>query len=200
MEVAGLVVGTVALASLFSTCVECWDYFDSVRSYGREYELLATKLEVERTRFMIWGDLIGLLNSDDNGRALAPDSEIIVATIERTLNCILAILQDSEALESRYGLEQAKTTEVHKPNSPTLGKYQIAKFRVSYKQFRARVKGSHAQTSLLSKTRWAIHDRSKFGILIEDLKQLIDGLKDVTDSYISKTRQHDAIVKELDLI
>lgn len=51
---ASLTLGLVAPAGLLSTCVECFDYVDSARSQGREYDILATKLEVEDTRFLIW--------------------------------------------------------------------------------------------------------------------------------------------------
>ena len=196
MEVAGFVIGTVALASLFSTCVECWGYIDSARSHGREYELLATKLEVERTRFLILGQLIGILDSDKNGPSFL-DTPFIVAAMERSLNCILAIFQDSEALESRYGLQQAKNIE-NKAEFPTVGKHQFFRFQEAYSQFRARLKGTQAQTSLLKKTRWAIRDRIKFDNLIKDLNQLIDGLKEITDPYVTKAQQQNAIIEELD--
>jgi hypothetical protein len=64
IEPVSLSIGAVALASLFSSCVECFDYIDAAHSFGLDYELLVTKLEVEKTRFLIWGDTVGLLQTD----------------------------------------------------------------------------------------------------------------------------------------
>ena len=37
MEPAGLTLGVVGLASLFSTCMECFDYIQLSRSFGKDY-------------------------------------------------------------------------------------------------------------------------------------------------------------------
>jgi len=44
MEFAGLARSSVALASLFSTCIECFDDVDIARNYERDFEVLAAKL------------------------------------------------------------------------------------------------------------------------------------------------------------
>ena len=74
---AGLTLGLVALAGLSSTCVECFGYIHSARSLGREYELLATKLEVGETRFLIWGDVIGILKTADQEHDPILDSPLV---------------------------------------------------------------------------------------------------------------------------
>ena len=197
MEVTGLAVGVVALASLFTTCVECWDYIDAARTHGRDFELLATKLEVEKTRFLIWGDTIGLLKPDNNERDRNLESPLVKEAIERCLTCIRSIFTDSKALSSRYGLLEKDLTDV-KTDGASLSSNQLLKFKASYKQFQARVKGVQQKTSFLGKTRWAIHDRIKFGILVDDLRGFIDSLKDITDSMITRTLQQRAIAEELE--
>ena len=44
------------------------------------------------------------------------------------------------------------------------------------KRFRLRFGRSSRDYSVLSRTRWAIHDATKFGSLVSDLRDLIDGL------------------------
>ncbi|MCJ1384321.1 hypothetical protein MMC17_007437 [Xylographa soralifera] len=199
MEVTGLAVGVVALASLFTTCVECWNYIDTARSHGHDYELLATKLEVEKTRFLIWGDTIGLLKPDNNGRDVRLESPLVEEAIKGCLTCIRSIFTDSKALSSRYGLLEKDLADV-KIDSASLSSNQLLKFKASYKQFQARAKGVQQKTSFLGKTRWAIHDRPKFGILVDDLRGFIDSLKDITDSMTTRTLQQRAIAEELEFL
>ena len=68
MEAIGFAASIVSLASLFSASLECWQFIDSARSHGQDYELLTTKLEVEKTRLLIWGDVVGIFRTIAEGR------------------------------------------------------------------------------------------------------------------------------------
>ncbi|MCJ1229636.1 hypothetical protein MMC12_006305 [Toensbergia leucococca] len=196
VEPVSLTIGVVALASLFSTCVECWDYIDSARNHGRDFELLATKLEVEKTRLLIWGDVVGILHSSSHKRDPNLDSPHVTKVIERILNCIYCLFTDSESLLSRYGLEQT-TEDDERPESKALINYQMSVFKSSYQQFQARTSRAQQRNSVRAKARWAIHDRSRFSILINDLKQFIDGLKDITESPTNNRRQREFVTTEI---
>ena len=198
MEVVGFSLSVVALASLFSTCVECWEYVESARSHGRDYELLATQLEVEKTRFLIWGDVVGVLKSSESERDEVLNHPRVAPVVERILNHIISIFSDSEGLTSKYGLMQEQVDR-DESKSATLSANQLSRYKVSYKQFLAQVKTVQQRTSLLRKIRWAIRDRSKFGVLVDEVRQLVDSLKDITESSTNKLhqRQHNAIAEEI---
>lgn len=49
-DLACLTLGLVALAGLFTTCVEWFDYIDTTRAIGPDYQYLATRLEIEEAR------------------------------------------------------------------------------------------------------------------------------------------------------
>jgi hypothetical protein len=48
-------IGIVALATLFNSCVECWEFLEGARNLGKESEILLCKLSVEKVRFELWG-------------------------------------------------------------------------------------------------------------------------------------------------
>lgn len=192
IEPVSLTIGAVALASLFTTCVQCWDYIDAARSHGRDFELLATKLEMEKTRFLIWGDVMGLLKVDGQRYDKSLASPSVLQVVERILNCIQNIFTDSDALVARYGLEPI-TDSSEQSDDARFRINQLSKFKASYKQFLVRIKGIQQKTSLLGKTRWALHDQAKFNVLISDLRQFIDGLRGITASSSSKKRQRDIV-------
>lgn len=98
MEGVGL---ALALASLFSTCVECFGYIEAGRSYGRDQEILLAKLDVEKTLLLQWGDRVGILSDDPGTRDARIDQYPTRSTVERVLNCISMLLTDAECLRKK---------------------------------------------------------------------------------------------------
>ena len=195
---ASLTLGLVALAGLFSTCVECFNYVNSARSLGREYELLATKLKVEETRFLIWGDVVGILKIADQEHDPILDSPSVRKAVGRILNRVQDIFKNTDSLVSRYGLKQTFALG-DVSNEAKLSANQLSKFKVSYKQYvRPLFKYGQRNTNLLGRTRWAIHDRVKFNVLVNDLRQLIDSLKDLTASPTNTMEQRQTITTEVE--
>ncbi len=191
-EAAGLTVGAIALASLFTTCVQCFDCVQLTRTYGRDHELLITKLEVEKTRLLIWGDAVGIFDTQGSNRDARLDCPHIQPILERTLNCILLIFTDTEKLRKRYGAipEEEQST--------ALSANRMNIFRASFTTFQARVQDLQQQASLQSKIRWAIHDRDKFTTMVSDLRQFIDGLRNITDSSGVREVEHRMVGAEIE--
>lgn len=46
MEAAGLAIGVVGIASLFTTCIEAFDIVVRAREFGREFDLLCTQVSL----------------------------------------------------------------------------------------------------------------------------------------------------------
>src|SRR5271168_3259224 len=66
MEPLGLAIGVAGLVPLFSVCVQLFDIVDSGKAYGKDYEILIAKVEVERVRLFLWGESVGLSGQDVN--------------------------------------------------------------------------------------------------------------------------------------
>ncbi len=195
---ASLTLGLLSLAGLFSTCVECFDYVKSARSQGREYDILATKLEVEETRFLIWGEVVGILKTGEREHDPILDSPSVRKAVGRILSRVEDIFKNTDSLVCRYGLKQTVILEGDS-NNPKLSANQLSKFKASYKKYvQPLFKEGQRKTSLLGKTRWAIHDRVKFNVLVDDLRQFIDSLKDLTASPTSNMEQQRIVTKEVE--
>ncbi|KAJ6286662.1 prion-inhibition and propagation-domain-containing protein [Bipolaris maydis] len=175
-EAAGLALGVVAL---WKTCVEVFEVVDSGRSYGMEYELLRVKLEVERIRLVTWGDTIGL---DGENSTTRPDTRLqqsnVNETVMRLLGCIQHIFDNSERLQSNYGLrpseDQTQNASVDIGVGPgILG----AVFRRPYENLRRAARDRQRDTKLRKKALWAIHDRRKFQTMIMEIKGFNDNLE-----------------------
>jgi Prion-inhibition and propagation len=174
-----LTMGAVALAGLFSTCVECFDYFIAAKSFREDLEILLVKLDLEKTRLLIWGNSVGVLRTRDEpeGRVAELDDVPKVQLITRCLNGVKSLLSDADKLQGRYGLQKA--TGKQAKNSGLVSSNSMNVFKASYSRFWVRFAKDENKASVLSRTRWAIHDKTNFEGLINNLKDLIDGLNEV---------------------
>ncbi|KAF3939777.1 hypothetical protein ABW19_dt0210340 [Dactylella cylindrospora] len=122
-EVAGLTIGVIGLAGLFSACIDSFDTITLGKSFARDHEVLMVRLEVEKTRLLIWGKSVGLVAKSGTGTRPADpesasavgldisqncdkrlESPLIRPTVERLLNCIKMLFEDARELRKRYGL------------------------------------------------------------------------------------------------
>lgn len=64
-EAAGLVVGVVALAGLFNNTIECFEFIQLGRTFGKDFQKSQLKLDTARLRLSRWGKSLHL---DENIR------------------------------------------------------------------------------------------------------------------------------------
>src|SRR4051794_64066 len=103
VEPVSLTIGLVALASLFSTCVECFEYFRAGQDLEESLEILLVKLDLEKTRLLIWGNAVGILKEDE-ARAIELSNATKIESIRRCLECIKLLLSNAGKLQDSYGL------------------------------------------------------------------------------------------------
>lgn len=49
-EIFGTIAGALSVAALFNDCVECFEYIQLGRHFGRDYETYQLKLDIAMTR------------------------------------------------------------------------------------------------------------------------------------------------------
>jgi hypothetical protein len=182
MEPVGLTIGAVALAGLFSLCIQCFDLIEIGRKTSVDYEILVVKLSIEKRRLMVWGEAVGILRPDQDRDPLLDDLETR-ALVERILSSVQRLFDETQNLKSKYGLEKTSSTQ----NSPKAMVQGSAVCSLSFEssplvQFQTGFSEHIRRVGLVEKTRWAIRDSKKFATLIRDLKDLLDGLGEITTS------------------
>ncbi|OIW33157.1 hypothetical protein CONLIGDRAFT_163383 [Coniochaeta ligniaria NRRL 30616] len=187
VEPISLSIGAVALASLFTTCLDCLDMIDAGRNFSRDLEIALAKLEAQRAIFLVWGNTVGLDNSGNNfnEELLGPGLQ---KTIQRLLCCIVSLFEDSKKFRKRYGLKKATALDV-----ACASEYAST----GLEGYRSRLRLFQKQSSFTIKVRWAVHDKNKFTALIVDLKDLIHQLRDVTSSIADFERQRQVLAAEI---
>jgi len=183
MEVAGLTLSAVALATLFNTCVECFETFSQGKNLQRDFSYLIIRLDFEKTQLLLWGNASGILKPEEERHPGFRDPTVC-KLIEDALNAIQSLLSDASVLRQRYGVETG--TPILGQRQPTLANLLSSNtmnvFRTTWSRFcirSARALPERGAQSTIARARWAIHDKSKFKELLETLSILVEKLHKV---------------------
>lgn len=112
-EAAGLTLGTVALASLFTTCIECIEYFELSKSYEYDYGLACLKLSLLKSRLDNWWYATGLCSNDHEGRPPSTGWPRKRDVIQTSLQGIVDIISNAELLRDKYRLLPRKSRKIN---------------------------------------------------------------------------------------
>jgi hypothetical protein len=176
VEPISLSIGAVALASLFRTCLECFDYFKAAQSFSGDLEILVNKLDCQKERLLTWGELIGISKSVEEGRNAELDTHK-GDLVKRCLNSITSLCSDAEKLQNNYGVQHMTSHSPAVDRNNRLSSNRMALFRKSFQ--RISQTDARRQPNILAVTRWAIHDKSKFETLASHIRELVDDLHNV---------------------
>ena len=160
---------SIAIATLFTTCIECFEYFKAAKRFEQHFEVLLVKLEYQKERLLVWGDLAGVCNEKQHDVKSISESEHKRQDLtKRCLDNIHRLFKDTETLKTKYGV-RAYTPAIDTAPYSGISSNALNRFRLRL--------GRHNQApSVLEKTRWAIHDEKKFQKLVQDSRDLIDCL------------------------
>jgi hypothetical protein len=194
MEAIGLTIG---IASLFSTCIECFDLFQAAKDYDEYVEILLVKLDLEKTRLLIWGNGVGIMKSPTDGRAPELDDDSKAPTVQKCLERIKSLLSTFDTFQAKYGLRQSNPAIVQTTAADgVVSSSSMAMFRLTDRRFWVRNKTS--RSLFLPKVKWAIHEKEKFEGLINHLKDFIDGLNEIVP--VNKETQDQIIQDDISSI
>lgn len=175
MEAAGLAVGAVALAGLFNNTVDCFEYIQVGRSFGKNFQTSVLKLDVARLRLSRWGESIGLSSDLDQIQSL--DNTKLAAEEVRQSQDLLGQIQDLFA--DAEGV--SKKFESRTPPGKDLILHNLATdldpvpTSLHQKMRELSIKRqSHAK--LRRKAKWALYEEKHFKRLIEDVTDLVNSL------------------------
>lgn len=197
--IGGLVVGGVALAALFSTCLDCFEFVVAAREFGSNYELLCTQLGLERLRFLLWGQSVGFGGKVPSSGTATYDERLdnpeIYRPVQRALNAVHYLLSQTETLTEKYGMKAIE------PNARVFTASQgFNIFEGTFDRFMARIRDNQREKSVVRESKWAISDASKFEVMISRLRDLIDALESITQSLGLKSQQHKMLQEEIDKV
>ena len=64
--IAGIALSAISVAALFTTCIDCFDIIIKARNFESDFEILSADPALQRLRFCLWGESVGLASQDPN--------------------------------------------------------------------------------------------------------------------------------------
>ena len=101
-EPFGIVAGAIGIVSAFTACVDCFEYVQSGRHFGRDFQTSKLALDCARLRLIRWGESVNIYNDPKLGRQDTTVTEIQLA--KDALLQILVLFADTESMFKKYKL------------------------------------------------------------------------------------------------
>lgn len=191
MEVTGLVLGVLPLAAqLFQSTLILYSQYSDAQDVGKTSNKYRTFLQIERHRYENVGVYIGLQQTGSHG---TPAVRLSPATLNLILDILAQIAQallETQKLETKYSLHRnpstspgglsrtgASASSSALPSPPDLLHAVVSTRLERHNLVAQEVKKS---VSLISSLRFAVWGKPKFEQFIMDLRNLNDGLENVT--------------------
>lgn len=175
-ETAGLVVGVVALAGLFNNTVECFEFVQLGRSFGKDFQTSQLKLDSARLRLSRWGKSLDLDEDVRNTASLQGrfGSGLNIKHAEVLLGQIVELLARAEGVSNNYKSRTAPQDDslaVYNPQT----ELDPAMARLHNKVRQLAIERQN-RSGVRQKAKWALYQEKQFRRLIEDITELVDSL------------------------
>jgi Prion-inhibition and propagation len=170
------------IPSIFTSCVDCFQYVRLGQRFGKDFGFCLAKLEAAQVRLTRWGEPIGLLENKVDIKGPYKDADVIKAY--KWLGQIEAAFEEAKEVSAKYADKQTKKGKhgdlelLDEENTLKSGS-SIMNLVVSMKTV-SRERQKHLR--LPRKMSWALYGKDSFDSLIEDLVALISDLVELFPS------------------
>ncbi|KAF2727509.1 hypothetical protein EJ04DRAFT_517213 [Polyplosphaeria fusca] len=168
-EAAGLAISAVALAGLFNNTVDCFEYVQLGRGFGKSFQTSQLKLDNGRLRLSRWGHSLGLGSSMQDEQSLEQrlGSGEDVKQAGNLLGQIQDLFADAEGLAEKY---KRRT----RPDDSSLALCNPqADLDPLYANLHDKMRqlsiDRQNRTAVRQKVKWALYEEKSFRRLIEDV-------------------------------
>jgi hypothetical protein len=178
VDVAGTAISAVALASLFTTCIECFEYVHFAKQFGDDYQKGLLKLDIVRLRLSRWGDSVQVQR--DDGRPgwqfeIEADSQEKANVARHLLGQLINAFETAKVFSKRYEPQPVgASTAVFNDEQdlpPTL--------KSLHEKVQLLALQRQKKSSFVKKAKWALQDKNRFDTLIQQLTGFVDDLIDL---------------------
>lgn len=178
MEVAGLVIGGVSVAGLFTVCVECFEYVQVGRELGKNYQTALLKLDLLKLRLCRWFTAI-------RDSAVTAQSEEEIKKAHDVLGQIIYLFEETEKRSKRFSKPPRGPGEGSSRQPPDVD----ADLEAIHHKMRSLALKRQKQSTFTQKAKWALYEEKQFKRLIEDIDPLVKDLVELFPVTKAQERQ-----------
>ena len=172
----GITIGVVGLAGLFSSAVDCFEYVQLGRNFGKNFGTSLLKLDNARLRLTRWGIAVGVSGDlkDVQSLRLTSVSAQDIQKTERILGQILELFADAEGISAKFkSRAEPGDASLVVYNAQTELEPVMASLHQKMRELSIKRQN---RTGLLKKTKWALYEEKHFRRLVEDVTELVNDL------------------------
>lgn len=178
---AGLAFGVLGA---FNDAVQCFEYVQLARNFDRDFQTATLKLAITKLRLSRWGQSVGLDQVTEDAQSL-PSISASPQDLEKAegmLKHIVELFEEARIKSAKLNPTNTNlaTYEAKDLDEATISLEQKLS-RLSLKRFRP----GH----VLKATKWALHHQKYLNRLIDDTKELVDGLIELFPAAQSARKQ-----------
>jgi len=188
-EAAGLVVGAVGLTAIFTTCIDCFEYVQLGRNFGKDYQRSLLKLDIAKLRLSRWADAV---DESRNQYQVSVGTPAEAEKVKETLGEIVACFADAEKVSQRF--------KTKSNNAIRLQVYDVdtdlePDLRTMHDKMRDLALKRQRRSTVRQKAAWALYEKKHFDRLISDVVELVNGLVQLFPA--TQQRQNELVVEEV---
>lgn len=188
-EAAGLVIGAVSLTAIFTTCVDCFEYVQLGRNFGKDYQRSLLKLDIAKLRLSRWANAV---NKSRNQYQVPVGTPAEAQKVEELLGEIMVCFEDAEKVSQRFKTKCSNTTELQVCNADTELEPNL---QAMHNKMRDLALRRQQRSGFRQKTAWVLHEKKAFDRLISDVTELAEKLIQLFPA--TQQRQEELIAEEV---
>ena len=166
-EAFGIAAGALTVAGLFNNCVDCFEYVQIARNYGRDFHTCQLRLDFAKDRLSRWGQLVNVNSDPRSSRIRAGDDTESLAA--GTLFQILLLFSEATKVVSKFG---SPKPEIYDPSADANTSVRNVHTKLhDWARLRQR------RTGLLKKVKWALYESKNLDELVRHIHDLVDQLE-----------------------
>ena len=187
-EPFSIVSGAIGIASAFTACVDCFEYVQFGRHFGRDFQTSKLTLDCARLRLSRWGESVNIYNDPKLGKQGTTMAEIQLA--KDAMLQILVLFADTESISKKYKLTAKAGEDLSSYSTGDMDPKMI----VLDNKMRGLAIQRQKKGQFLKLTSWALYHRSTLKDLLEQIVSLIDEIERLFPAPQAQTTlvQHEA--------
>ncbi|KAK0704338.1 prion-inhibition and propagation-domain-containing protein [Lasiosphaeris hirsuta] len=187
-EIFGIDTSALSIAGFFTNCVDCFEYIQLGRHFGRDFAICQLKLDVARARLGRWGQAARVLEDPRFALPFLSDEgadtyvKIAKKTFEEIEGLLMAARRKAEKYELCNGSDKKKmeTFDAGRDMDGVRGGLHERLKRVARKKQDTKSSGGGGGgVKLYKKAAWALYEVKEFDKLATEVLALLDELEEL---------------------
>lgn len=197
MEAFATAAAALSLAGLFNNCVECFDYIQLGRTFGRDFQTKQLRLDVAKVRLARWGQAMNINGNPRYSSTVQQDidGDGTITLAKDLLGHILFLFVAAQKSSDKITGKNPADLVPFNPDSELDGSYKAL-----HQRMRDSARSRQQRSNLLTKVSWALYRGRHLDNLVDDIHESIESLEKLLPAAVAANTLPLLAIEEVDSI